>query len=399
MRRSDLSPRLRQTLIPLPDYSGAHAIVPPPLAMRVDVRGVDRELIAAHEALSSLKAVTAGLLNPNLITRTLDRREAVRSSQIEGSNSEVDHLFEYEATGSGEGLPKDVHTTLNYVKALDHASQLVRQEGGQAITTELMQEIHRQLMDGDANYRDVPGRIRTKQNWIGGLSIYDAKIVPPPPDKISTLLNDLMASIRYEVRDNEQYSLSVVVRMAVTHAQFELIHPFLDGNGRVGRILLPLMLVAEGYPPAYLAGYLKANQSEYYRTLGDAQLREQWPQWIRFMAESVRASCLDAISTVTDLLAIKAQWAGRLNKLRSDAAALRSLDFVLSNPVITVMKLKDHLKVSFPTANTAIDVLKNHKILIDHSKQGKSRTFIAKEIIDRLERSSFPAPARSNGRE
>lgn len=388
MRQADLSERLRQALVPVETHSGAWAIVPPPAPIRVPLQGVEPELFAAHEALSRLKEATAQMLNQNLVTRTLDRREAVRSSQIEGSNSEMDELLEYEATGCVGGLPPDVHTTLNYVKALDAALAVVQREGSRAITLELISEVHRRLMDGDPNYRDPPGQIRTRQNWIGGLNIYEAKIVPPPPDKLMEPLQDLVRLLQYSPSAEDQYSVSIIVRMAVVHAQFELIHPFRDGNGRVGRILLPLMLAAEGYPPAYMAGYMKLHQSEYYRCLGEAQLREQWPQWVRFVASAVKASCLDAISTTRDLLALKSEWGTRLSDLRRDASAIAALDYVLAAPVLTVNNLKDHLKVSFPTANTAIDALCERGILTIREKQGRNRTFVAGEVIARLERGS-----------
>lgn len=391
MRQADLGGRLRQTLVPVNSHPGAWAIIPPPVPIRVALEGVEPELFAAHEALSRLKEASAQLRHHNLITRTLDRREAVRSSQIEGSNSEMDELLEYEATGSTYGLPPDVHTTLNYVKALDTALAVVQRAGNRAITLDLILEIHRQLMEDDPNYRDPPGRIRTGQNWIGGLNIYEAKIVPPPPDRLMEPLQDLIRLLQLSPPDEDQYSVSIIVRIAVAHAQFELIHPFRDGNGRVGRILLPLMLAAEGYPPAYLAGYMKLHQSEYYRCLGEAQLREKWPQWVRFIAAAVKASCLDAIGTTQDLLALKAAWVARLSGLRRDASAIAALDYVLAAPVLTVNKLKNHLNVSFPAANTAIETLCERGILTLREQQGRSRTFVAGEVIARLERTSNAA--------
>jgi Fic family protein len=185
--------------------------------------------------------------------------------------------------------------------------------------------------------------------------------------------------------------VSIIVRMAVVHAQFELIHPFRDGNGRVGRILLPLMLAAEGYPPAYMAGYMKLHQTEYYRRLGEAQLRQQWPQWVSFIAAAVQASCLDAISTTQDLLALKSEWESRLSDLRRDASAVAAIDYVLAAPVLTVNKLKDYLKVSFPAANTAIEVLCERGILSIREQQGRNRTFVARDVIARLERGSDAA--------
>ncbi len=391
MRQADLSEQLRQTLVPVETHSGAWAIIPPPAPMRVPLEGVEPVLFAAHEALARLREATSQLLNHNIVTRTLDRREAVRSSQIEGSNSEMDELLEYEATGSSDGLPPDVHTTLNYVKALDAALAVVQREGSQAITLDLISEVHRQLMDGDPNYRDPPGQIRTRQNWIGGLNIYEAKIVPPPADRLTEPLQDLVRLLQYSPSDEDQYSVSIFVRVAVVHAQFELIHPFRDGNGRVGRILLPLMLAAEGYPPAYMAGYMKLHQTEYYRRLGEAQLRQQWPQWVSFIAAAVQASCLDAISTTQDLLALKSEWESRLSDLRRDASAVAAIDYVLAAPVLTVNKLKDYLKVSFPAANTAIEVLCERGILSIREQQGRNRTFVARDVIARLERGSDAA--------
>lgn len=408
MNRNDLSPQLQKCLVPVKTHPGALAIVPPQPPLLVPLAGVESALYGAHEALAQLREATSALLNPNLITRTLDRREAVRSSQIEGSHSDVDQLLEYEATGSDAGLPPDVRTTLNYVKALDYGLAEVKRLGPEVFRIDLLEEIHRRLMDGDPHYQDAPGHIRSLQNWIGGTSIYQAKIVPPPPEALGNCLGQLLEMMRYAASEEDQYSVSVVVRMAVMHAQFELIHPFLDGNGRVGRILLPLMLAAEGYPPTYLAGYMKSNQSAYYQALGDAQLRERWPEWVKFIALAVQESCRDAIAVTADLLAMKEGWKQQLAGLRSDASALAGLDFVLSNPVLTVTNLKEHLGVSFPAANSAVEVLQAKGILTESAKEGRARVFVAKEVIARLEKtpenyrslvatpqplSSRPAPA------
>lgn len=396
MNSSDLSEALRRSLVAVSGYPGALAIVPPPPPLTVPLTGIGDHLMRAHEALAALRVAMQSLPNPNLILRTLDRREAVRSSQIEGTNAGVDHVFEYEATGSDQGLPTDVRVTLNYVRALDHGLLEVRRSGSnQALTQDLLRTLHAILLDGDAAYlkRDVPGLFRTRQNWVGGgLRIYDATLVPPPPEQLAGVLADFEQALHYAPAVEDQYSVSVVVRMAILHAQFELIHPFLDGNGRVGRLLMPLMLAAEGYPPVYLAGYLKANQREYYRTLSDAQLRERWPQWVSFIAQAVVASCQDATQTAGELFAIRDRWAQSLSHLRRDASALAALDVLLGRPVVTVKLLKERLKVSFPAANMAIEQMKEHGILRDIDKIGRSRAFVAHEVIARLDRQPEPMP-------
>jgi Fic family protein len=388
MKSADLGPTLRKALIPLADYPGVQALVPPPPPLRVPLGGVESQLLLAHDALASLQAKLVGLPNPNLVLRTLDRREAVRSSQIEGTHAGVDHVFEYEATGSDQGLPADVRVTTNYVRALDHGLREIRRIGSnQALTLDLIRNLHALLMEGDAEYlkKDVPGQFRSCQNWIGGLRIQDAKIVPPPPDMLYGPLADLERGLQYLPSEEDQYSISVVLRMAVLHAHFELVHPFMDGNGRVGRMLMPLMLAAEGYPPVYLAGFLKKHQARYYSTLADAQLRERWPEWIGFLAEGVVASCLDSIRTTEDLLAIRAIWGQQLAHLRSDASALAALDVILASPVVTANGLKAALDVSFPAANTAIAQLVDAKILRPTGKLGRNRAFMAHEVIARLD--------------
>ena len=390
MKASDLSPAIRSTLVPLPDYPGAQAIVPPPPPLRVPLKGVEEQVLKAHEALAALQARLASLPNPSLVLRTLDRREAVRSSQIEGTHAGLDHVFEYEATGSGHGLPADVRVTANYVVALDHGLKVVRTTGSsQALTLDLIRQLHELLMEGDEAYlkKDTPGRFRARQNWIGARSIYDAKIVPPPPAMLDAPLRNLEAGLHYAASEEDQYSVSIIVRMAVMHAYFELVHPFLDGNGRIGRILLPLMLAAEGYPPVYLAGYLKNHQAQYSRALGKAQLKEKWAEWIGFLADGVTVSSADSVKTAEDLLAIRAGWTQRLAHLRSDASAHAALDVLLGNPVITANILRDALKISFPAANTAIVQLKTADILKPTGKQGRNRAFIAHEVIARLDHS------------
>lgn len=283
MKTSDLSPERQKLLVPLSEYPGVSALVPPPAPRTLGLKAIFGDIVKAHEALGAVQAATAHLPNPNLATRTLDRREAVRSSQIEGTASEVNQVFQYEATGSDDGLPQDVVITLNYVKALEYGLQQVASKGATALDRTLIKGLHRCLMQG-TDYKELPGEFRQKQNWIGGYrNIYDARFVPPPPDCLVGCLADLEEVLRYAPAEEDQTEISIVIRMAIVHAQFETIHPFIDGNGRVGRLLLPLMLFAEGYPPVYLAGFLKENQQEYYDTLNAVQLRGEWQPWVRFL--------------------------------------------------------------------------------------------------------------------
>jgi len=392
MRKSDLSPERQQLLVPLDSHPGALALVPPPTPTHLKLPGLRSEIARAHEALGRLQASVASLPNRNLVTRTLDRREAVRSSQIEGTSSDIDEVFTFEATGSDEGLPPDVMVTLNYVKALEYGLQQVAREGIRALTIDLVQELHARLMEGVRAYGDPPGQLRTRQNWIGGIRIYDAKFVPPPPSRVMECLEDLVGVLQYVPGEEDFYEVPLVMRMAIVHAQFETIHPFLDGNGRVGRILLPLMLAAEGYPPVYLAGFLKANQEAYYQTLGAVQLRGEWTEWVSFFANGVEIACRESIETANELTALLGRWKERVAalKLRADAAAHRLPDLLIGSPVVTVNQVLHSLGIAFPAANRALAQLQQAGIVEPLTGQKRNRIFVAREVIDLLNRPTQP---------
>ena len=389
MKKTDLCVARQKLLVPVEDYSGAFALVPPPTPRFIQLTGMHNELIRAHEALSALKTLTEQLPKPDLVMRTLDRREAVRSSQIEGTHSDVNDLLVYEATGSHEGLPSDVLVTLNYVKALDHGLKEVRRINGvDVLTNELIKALHLQLMTGVKDFKGTPGEFRKKQNWIGGFKIYNARFVPPPACKVQDCMSDLESFLQYTPGEEEQMEVSIVLRMAIAHAQFETIHPFIDGNGRVGRLLLPLMLAAEGYPSIYLAGFLKSNQKAYYDALANVQLQEKWSDWVTFFATGFEQAAHESMITARELLALLERWKMAVNALglRSDSVIKRFPELLIANPVVTVKQVKDLLGITFPTANAALAKLKEMGILVQTERQ-RNRVFMAMEVITLLDKS------------
>jgi Fic family protein len=384
VQRSDLSPDRRRALVRLATHPGALALVPPPAPRALNVTSILPQVMEAHEALASVRASTRRLPNPDLIARTLDRREAVLSSQIEGTQADVAQLLDYEATGDVEGLPPDVHVTLNYVRALDLGLAQVRARGPGALTVDLLCHLHAVLMAGVVDYPDAPGRLRTIQNWIGGASIYAARFVPPPPGQLQAPLRDLEDFLQPD--RSAPAVLSIVLRLAIAHAQFEAIHPFRDGNGRVGRVLLPLMLAAEGYPPIYLAGYLKRHQHAYYERLAGAQLRGDWLAWARFLADGIVAAAREAAALAEAMLALKAEWQAALAGLRADAAARHLPALLLGTPVVTVNLVRERLGVSFPAANAAVAALVERGILAQPVTRGRNRVFAASALVSLLNR-------------
>ena len=389
MKKSDLSENRQRSLVKVEKYPGAFAIVPSPTPRRISLPSIQNEVARAHEALGALNGLAQRLPNPDLITRTLDRREAVRSSQMEGTGSDMNDLFAYEATGSEDGLPPDVVVTLNYVKSLDQGLLKVRAgHGTEALTSDLIKEVHANLMDGVRDFKGVPGEFRTIQNWIGGMNIYQAKIVPPPADYILDCMKDLELYLQNAYDEEAQYEVPLVIRMAIAHAQFETIHPFVDGNGRVGRILMPLMLAAEGYPPVYLAGYLKENQRAYFDGLGQVQLQEKWTEWVSFFATSVTVAANESMQTANRLLAVLERWKRVLAEVgfRSDAAISKLPEVLIGRPVVTTIQVKEMLDVSFPAASNALSKLEELGILQRPTQAQRNRVFVAGEVIDVLNR-------------
>jgi Fic family protein len=385
MKKNDLSPARQKQLVPVTTHSGAFAVVPPAPPRFIPSKGIIKEVIHAHEALGELRVSTARLPNPNLVTRTFDRREAVRSSQIEGTSSDMNQLFTYEATGSDEGLPADVLVTLNYVKALEVGLNVVRDRGQLAVDEVLIRELHRNLMNG-TDYRGEIGEYRDRQNWIGGSKIYHARFVPPPHEHVPNCMKELIEFLHDVPAEEDMFEVPIVVRMAIAHAQFETIHPFVDGNGRVGRLLLPIMLAAEGYLPVYIAGYLKNYQQEYYDRLAGVQLREEWQPWIQFFATAVEESVKESIQTATALEKLLQQWEERIAELRvrSDSAVNKLPQLLIGRPVVTARQVEAELGVSFPAANNALVKLAEIGILNIPYEQQRNRTFVAHEAIDLL---------------
>lgn len=385
MRRDDLSPALRLLLVKAEGYPHVHALVPPPTPRRLPTTAsLSLALQTAHQALGALRMHTELLPNADLVTRTLARREAVQSSMIEGTRTQLHELLEYEATG-GEGLPADATVTERYVEALELGLKALREAGTrEALSIDLVKNMHRVLMQ-DAHATLTPGEYRQKQAWIGaGIRIEDATFVPPPPAYIADCMSELERTmLQYSMAEDEYGELSIIAQVAIAHAQFETIHPFVDGNGRVGRLLMPLMLAAEGYPPLYLSGYLLSRRRQYYDALAEVQLQGHWAEWVIFLCQAIRHACEAAIAIARDLNAIHDTWLGELSDLRADAAARRLPTLLLGYPVVTVKQVAGLLNISFPAANKAIEQLVARGMLAE-PPQRRNRVFHASAILERL---------------
>lgn len=319
----------------------------------------------------------------DLLMHMLNRREAVDSSQIEGTHTSFDGLLihEIEAGTEDEVSDSDASATLNYVRAFVMGTHEVEARGQAALDLNLVRNLHAQLMAGQTQY--APGQWRDRQNYIG-LRMETARYIPPPPGEIPRLMDDLNGLLQYQPEGVA--TVSILLRAAIAHVQFEAIHPFLDGNGRTGRLLLPLMLKADGKPPIHLASFLKLRQKEYYDALLQVQTRLEWEPWIRLFLESVIASCRHTTRLFDGLQAIHQRWQGMLTQQakRRHATIWKVAELLLGQPVVTVNTIAQRLGVKFPAANDAVSELVALGILRPATQQRRHRVFHAHEVMNVL---------------
>lgn len=388
MRRSDVAPCLRAYLQPVDGKRHIVAMAPPPTPRWLDLDATAIEALGtAAVALGELKGTLAGRVNTDLLTRTLARREAVQSSQIEGTKSDLRDVLAYEITRSVDGSAPDVVVTERYVEALQLGLDVVRERGRAGIDLELVCAMHAQLMRDEPSHFPK-GQYRERQVWIGGSArIEDAIFVPAPPTRIEPGMRELETSmLQYTPREDEVASLPPLQQIAIAHAQFETIHPFADGNGRVGRLLMPLILAAEGYPPLYVSGALLRNRAGYYDALNQVQLRGAWSPWLTLAGRAVMESARDAIAIALDFDAMLASWQDKLGSFRSDSVARRLAPVLLGYPVVDATRVAQLMDVSDRSARTGIDALVEKGILRLQGDRKRSRVWEARALIDRLNR-------------
>lgn len=384
MRKSDLHPRLQQTCRAIPDRSGCFAVVPEPVPTSVSVPGCSALFVLARRELQTLKATIEA--NPgmaSLVFHMLNRREAVDSSQIEGTHTGFDGLLIHEIEAGTSSPPEDADAeeTLAYVRAFMYGLKELTTRGQSALDNGLINQLHALLMQGQS--RATPGIPRDRQNYIG-TRLETAHYIPPPADLIPSLMDDLVSLLQYQA--DEVKEVSVLMRAPIAHAQFEAIHPFLDGNGRTGRLLLPLMLHAAGEPPLHLATFLKVRQQDYYAALLSVQIKLDWEPWIKLFLECSIASARHTVQLFGHLQSIQTGWHQRLaaQKRRKHASIWRVVDLLIGQPVVTVTEVSKRLDVTFPAANDAINDLVELDILRPNNNYKRNRVFQSHEVLNAL---------------
>jgi Fic family protein len=303
------------------------------------------------------------------------RKEAVLTSQIEGTEATLQDVLEFEATQRTDRAD-DVAEVCNYVEALDYARREIAKSKGLPLSTRLLCQAHRRLMKGSGGRRGgdkKPGVIRTSQNWVGGTRPGNARFVPPPADAVPAALAQLDRWIHG--RD----PLPPLVKAGLAHVQFETIHPFLDGNGRIGRLLITLLLEHWGVmrsPILYLSHSFKRHQREYYDRLSAVRTDGDWEGWTRFYLSCVEQAAEDGVSVAQRIHALTSKDRDRLMSHRSaTVAAIQLLDLLPSNPMVTVPKATRLLGGTAPTARKAVELLEGIGVLRETSGRKRDRVY------------------------
>ncbi len=336
----------------------------------------------ANRALGKLDGLSRFLPDVSLFVYWFVRKEAVLSSQIEGTQSSLSDLLLYEQKEM-PGVPlEDVEEVSRYVAAVNHGVKRLRE--GFPISLRLLREVHEVLLQTGRGSTKQPGEFRRSQNWIGGTRPGNARFVPPPPENLMKCLGDLEKFLH-----DVPVKTPTLIKAALSHVQFETIHPFLDGNGRVGRLLITLLLCAENAvsePTLYLSLYFKRHRKIYYELLQKVRTQGAWEEWLLFFLEGVEETAEEAVSTATQILEIFAQDRARIESLGRPAGnALRVHSLLQRKPVVSVPAAAVELSLTAPTVRSAIESLKTLDLVSEVTGKRRDRLFVYSRYLDILQ--------------
>ena len=372
--------------------TGYRAFVPQPLPPHPPVT-MDQELVRllsdADRDLGRLDGVATVLPDPNLFVAMYVRHEAVLSSQIEGTQSTLEDLLEFEADAKLNARPKDVEEVVNYVRAMNYGLDRLKEL---PLSLRLIREIHQKLLEGVRGGDRSPGEFRRTQNWVGarGCTLSEAEFVPPPPHEMTQALGDFERFLHHGG------DLPVLVHCGLAHAQFETIHPFLDGNGRVGRLLITFLLCQRDVlrrPLLYLSYYLKAHRAQYYDRLTAIRSDGDWEGWLNFFLRGVSESSRTATQTARDIVELRERHRSLMGTGRAaDAKGLLLLDHLFHQPVLSVRTAGEVLRCSYVTAAHLVAKLVRLGILQELTGRQRNRLYRHQTYVDLFQKQALNAP-------
>jgi cell filamentation protein, protein adenylyltransferase len=350
------------------------AFIPPPLppVPELQLNGLLQYLDRANQGLGRLNGMTKLLPDIRFLLYLYVRKEALVSSQIEGTQSSFADLLLYENEAKPHVPVEDVEEVSNYVAAMQHG--LKRLKGGFPLSLRLIREIHAILLRGGRGANKMPGEFRRSQNWIGGTRPGNASFVPPPPERLMECLNEFENFLH-----DDRHKLPVLVEAGLVHVQFESIHPFLDGNGRVGRLLITLLLCAKGAlsePLLYPSLFFKTHRNRYYELLQRVRSDGAWEDWLGFFLEGIASTAQEAADTADRTVKLFDKNRSKIEKLgRGAASALRVHELMQTSPYLRIRTAAKALRLTVPTATSALNHLMELGIVKEISGRQRDRLF------------------------
>ena len=347
----------------------------PPIELSEDIVGL---LVKANSQLAVLQSIAARIPNVELFISMYVRKESLMSSQIEGTQATLEDILD---PMLDTNTNRNVADVVNYIKATEFAIARLQTL---PLCNRLIKETHAVLMEGVRGQEKNPGEFRYSQNWIGGQgsTLKNARYIPPSPDDMQNAMSDLEKYI------NVDDDLDALIRAALIHYQFETIHPFLDGNGRVGRLLITLFLMDKGIlttPALYISYFLKKNRVEYYDRMAEVRTKGNYEQWIIFFLQAIMESAGDAASAIDELITLHDTNTSVISKLgRASKNTMLVFDYLESNPIIDIGKTAEALSITFNTASSAVRRLVDAGILVQTGGGGRNRTFAYEAYLDIL---------------
>ena len=361
------------------------AFIPNALPPKIDFNPSLINLLAeANLLVGKLSETGSQLPNPNLIIQPYMRREAVESSKIEGTQASLSDLFRFEALGDEKKINgrqyKDVREVSNYVKAMEYGLKRLKEL---PLCLRLIKEMHGKLMTGVRGEHLTPGEFRKSQNWIGraGATLNNATYVPPPVDEMKYALNDLEKYL------HNRESYPVLVQCGIIHYQFEAIHPFLDGNGRIGRLLTALFLCEREYlkhPMLYLSEYFEHNRRDYYDGLLAVSERGEWGNWIMFFLGAVVSQSKNAIDTSRKIIHLLETYQLKIHELHMPMLSLKLIEQLFMNPYITITEVAERLNTTYPTAKSMIEKFLKAGIVVEITSRQRNKIYCAQALLNLL---------------
>lgn len=335
----------------------------------------------AEMALARLAGVSGLVPSVDWLLYSAVRKEALLTSQIEGTQATLMDLFDNEA-GLAVRNTDDVEEVTNYLRAFRHVQDNLRSPQGLPLSVRLLCDAHRLLLDGARGSGKQPGELRRSQNWIGGTRPGNAVFVPPPAEQVAPLLGQMEQFI------HSTCALPPLIKIALVHAQFESIHPFLDGNGRIGRLLIGALLESCGVLPEplmVLSGYLKQHQAEYYRRVSGIRTEGDWESWVAFFLEGVASAAHEAERSIIEIASLVAADRRKLlAAAKAGPASYRLFELLPVMPRFTVERVRQKLETTFPTANAAVRVLERLGVVKEMTGQKTNRRYSYQAYIDLL---------------